>query len=181
VDLNNVKHILNYMEKNFSELYSHSERTALLCYVLAKELKLPYDEVESCYVAGLLHEIGKLYISKEVKIKEGLIIDSNDIYSKFTNCILKNYEEFETVENIITQHQENFDGSGIPGDFKEDDISILSIILRICDFYDTYKMEGLIHEDITKLLRKNSNIIFPNKIITPFIKSILKNELKGFE
>jgi len=174
VNLNNIKHILDYMEKKFPELYSHSERTALLCYVLAKELKLSYQEIELCYIAGLVHEIGKLCIPDKIKIKNNLI-DSDDIYFLFTICILKNYNEFEKVIDIITQHLENFDGSGIPGDFKEDDINILSKILRICDFYDSQKMKGLIHEDITKLLRKNSNIIFPSKIITPFIKSVIKN------
>jgi len=174
VNLNSVKHILDYMEKDFPELYSHSERTALLCYVLAKELKLSYKEVELCYIAGLLHEIGKLYIPDKIKIKNDLI-NSDDIYFLFTICILKNYDEFEKVIDVIAQHLENFDGSGIPGNFKEEDINILSRILRICDYYDDHKMKRLIHEDITKLLRKNSNIIFPSKIITPFIKSVIKN------
>jgi len=177
VNLDNINHILNYMEKNSPELYSHSERTALLCYVLAKELKLSFEEVGLCYIAGFLHEIGKLYIPEEIKIKEGIIINNNDIYFRFTNCILKNYNGFEKIIEIVTQHQENFDGSGIPGDFKEEDINIFSRILRICDFYDTQKMNGLIHEDITKILRKNGNIIFSSKIITPFIKSIIKNNL----
>ncbi len=181
MDLKNIKHILNYMEDNFLELYSHSERVSMLCYVLAKELKLSYEEVEICYLSGLLHEIGKIYIPDEIKIKDGLIINNNDIYFKFTNCILNTYKDFDEVIKIITQHQENYDGSGIPGDFKESEINPLSIILRICDFYDTQKMSGLLHNDITKLLRKNANIIFPNKIITPFIKSVIKNDLKEFE
>jgi len=181
MNLSNIKHILNYMENNFLEIYSHSERVSLLCYVLARELKLSHKETELCYVSGLLHEIGKIYIPEEIKIKDGIIINSNDIYFRFTNCVLSTYEDFDRVIKIITQHQENYDGSGIPGDFKEDEIDVLSIVLRICDFYDTQKMSGLIHDDITKLLRKNANIIFPNKIITPFIKSVIKNDLKEFE
>lgn len=165
------------MEQNSESMLVHSERTAALCYATARELNLEPEELEIVYIAGLVHELGKIGLPTKIRLRDEFV-DLNKIYPYFTATLLNNYEELESLNEVIMQHQENYDGSGFPNGLKGDEINLLAIILRIADFYDTQRLTGLTHDETTKLLRENSDIIFPRKIITPFIKSVIKNELQ---
>jgi HD-GYP domain-containing protein (c-di-GMP phosphodiesterase class II) len=180
MNIKTVSGILQRMELQKPDILLHCERTAMLCYVTGKELKISPEELELVYFAGLLHEIGKLDIQTQILIgkEEQLVIDTEKLYPFFTVSILKNYDGFEQLEEIIMQHQENHDGSGYPNGLKGDEINIHARILRIADFYDSLRINGLSHDETTKILRKNSEIIYPNKIITPFIKSVINNQLQ---
>ena len=179
MDIKKISDILHRMEQQKPEVLSHCERTAMLCYVTGKELKLSPEELELVYCAGLLHEVGRLDIPTQIFIGKGeIVIDAEKVYPFFTVSVLKNYEEFSQLENIIMQHQENHNGSGYPNGIKGDEISVYARILRIADFYDSLRMSGLSHDETTKELRKNSEIIYPNRIITPFIKSVINNKLQ---
>jgi HD-GYP domain-containing protein (c-di-GMP phosphodiesterase class II) len=165
------------MEDKSKDIFQHSERTAILCYATAKELNLYADDMELAYLSGLLHEIGKLDIPNEVQVDDQFI-KMEKIYPYFTVSILNNFDGFDTLSSIIMKHQENIDGSGSPKGLKGDEIDLVARILRIADFYDHQRMKGLTHDETTKSLRENSDVIFPRQIITPFIKAIIKNDLQ---
>lgn len=181
MDIKKISNILNRMINEKSEIFAHCERTAMLCYVISKELKLSPTEIELAYFAGLLHEIGRLDIQDQIIIGKNnkLVIDGDKLYPFFTVSILRNYDEFAQLEDVIMEHQENNDGSGYPNGLKGDEIGILAKILKIADFYDVLRIKGLTHEKATKELRKNTEIMYPNKIITPFIKSVIDNKLQN--
>jgi HD-GYP domain-containing protein (c-di-GMP phosphodiesterase class II) len=181
MDIKKISGILNRMVKEIPEIFVHSERIAMLCYVTGKELKLSPEETELVYFAGLLHEVGRLDIHNQILISndQKLVIDSDKLYPFFTVSILKNYEEFAKLEDIIIQHQENYDGSGYPNGLKGDEIKVSALILRLADFYDCLRINGLTHDEATKELRKNSEIICQKKMITAFIKSVVKNNLQN--
>lgn len=183
MNINKISDILKRMEEQKPDLFAHCERTAMLCYVTGKELKLSSDEIELVYFAGLLHEVGKLDIPSQILIDQtqNLIINSSRLYPFFTVSILKNYEGFNRLEEIIMQHCENHNGSGYPNGLKGDEIGICARILRIADYYDTLRMTGLTHDETTKKLREQHDIMYPNKIITPFIKSIRNNKLHEYD
>lgn len=175
MDVKKVSNVLSRMENLNADMLDHCERTSVLCYALGKEIDLEPEELEIVWMAGYLHEVGKVGLG-EIKLRDELI-DLEKIYPYFTVAILNNFEGFESLSKIIMQHKENVDGSGYPMGLQHEDIDLLAMIVRISDFYDTARAEGNNHEDACKLLRQNSDIIFPRKIITPFIKSVIKNEL----
>lgn len=177
MDVKKVSNVISNMEKLDSKMLDHCERTSVLCYALGKEIDLDKEELEIVWMAGYLHEVGKIGLNKEIKLREDLI-DLEKIYPYFTVAILNNYEGFEALSNVLIQHKENVDGSGYPMGLHHEDIDLLAMIIRIADFYDTTRASGINHEDACKLLRQNSDVIFPRKIITPFIKSVIKNELQ---
>lgn len=170
-----LDHIISRMENEAFDLYSHSERTSLLCYAVAKELDLYPEELEQAYFAGLLHEIGKLDFREE----QMGIVNIENLYPYFTASILNNCEGYDKLSKIILQYKENYDGTGEPQGLKEDEINIIAKILRIADFYDEKRASGLTHDETTKLLREYSDKYFPRRIITPFIKAIIKNDLQN--
>lgn len=154
-------------EQKNKDLYKHMERVSLLCYVTGKELKLSSKELEIVYVSGLLHDISKFNI--DINLEH---------YSVLSSAIINSLNEFKEVPNVILQIEEQFDGKGYPLGLKENEIKLLSYIVKISDFYDELRINGLSHDESTKQLRSNSNLLFPNQIITPFIKGIIKNDLQ---
>lgn len=154
-------------EKKNSQLYKHMERVSLLCYATGKELKLTSKELEIVYVSGLLHDISKFNIDIEL-----------EHYSTLSSAIINSLNEVGEVPKVILQIEERFDGKGYPLGLKEDQIKLLSYIVKISNYYDELRMKGLTHDETTIDLRTNSNLLFPNQIITPFIKAIINNDLQ---
>lgn len=176
MDVKKVSKVLSKMENAKPSMLDHCERTAVLCYALGKEIDLEPEELEIVWMAGYLHEVGKIDFESNIQLREEFV-DLEKIYPYFTVAILNNYEGFESLMEIIMQHQENIDGSGYPKGLHHEQINLLAIIIRICDFYDKTRINGATHDDACKELRLQSDIIFPRRIITPFIKSVIKNEL----
>jgi HD-GYP domain-containing protein (c-di-GMP phosphodiesterase class II) len=176
MDVKKLDRVFYKMERDMNDLYRHLERTAILSYAVAKELDLYPEELEMSYMAGLVHDIGKVDIENKLQIGDQFV-DKDNIYPYFTVSFLNALEGFDKLNTVIMQHTENFDGSGFPHGLKGEEIDLIAKILKISDFYDEYRASGLSHDDVTKLLREKSDIAFPRKIITPFIKAVIKNDL----
>lgn len=177
MDVKVFEYVLSTMEHKLEYLLKHAERTAVLCYATARELELDSEYKEIAYMSGLLHEIGKMFLSNKVKIGDQNI-DIEKIYPYFSSSMVKCFEGFDDVASVIIQNAENIDGSGYPMGLEGEEVGAIARILRISDYYDTCRMNGLTHDETTKKLRENSDIIFPQKLITPFIKAVIKNELQ---
>lgn len=176
MNVKKIEHIIKLMEEYDMKMAEHSERTAMLCYAFAKELKLDAEYLEIAYISGLLHDIGRVGYNKFIEIGD-IKIDIEMIYPYFSQAIIGKIEGFEDVAKVVIQNSENYDGSG-PLKLSGEDIGTIATILRISDYYDTQRSKGFSHDETTKMLRENSDIIFPRKIITPFIKSVINNDLQ---
>ena len=177
MNVKKIEYIIKLMEDYDIKMAEHSERTAMLCYAFAKELKLDAEYLEIAYMSGLLHDVGKIGHCDFVKIGN-LNLELEKIYPYFSEAIISKFEGFEDVAKVVIQSSENYDGSGYPYQLFGEDIGTIATILRISDYYDTQRSKGLSHDETTKLLRENSDIIFPKKSITPFIKSVINNDLQ---
>lgn len=174
MDVKKFDFVLSKMDK---EAQLHAERTAMLCYAVAKELDLENEEAGLAYISGLLHEVGRCYLPNEIKVGEEMV-KTDKLYPYIAAAIVNSFEGFEPLAEILLQQQENVDGSGYPKGLKQQEIGLIAIILRIAEFYDAQRATGLTHDETTKLLRLYSDVIFPRKVITPFIKSVIKNKLQ---
>ena len=103
-----------------------------------------------------------------------------DIYPIFSKNIVNSAEGFERVANVVGQHLENLDGTGKPFGLKAEDIHLYSTMVHLCDFYDHCRMNGDSHSLATSKIRKQQDIMFPKKMITPFIKMLVTCEDLNF-
>jgi putative nucleotidyltransferase with HDIG domain len=98
---------------------------------------LPEQKIEGIRVAGLLHDIGKIYVPSDILTKPskltfhefGIIKE----HSEVGYDILKGIEFPWPVAQMVLQHHERLDGSGYPHGLKEDQILLESKILSIAD------------------------------------------------
>jgi len=53
----------------------HQQRVAELAAEIARQMKLPEEKIEGIYFAGLIHDVGKIYVPSEILTKPGRISD----------------------------------------------------------------------------------------------------------
>lgn len=120
----------------------HSLRVMYLSSMLAKVGV--YDE--DLHIASLLHDIGKIGISKEVLFKKdkltGLEWTILQSHSHVGNLIVRKELGKTRAAEFIRDHHENWDGTGYPRRLMGEEISIQGRIIRVCDSFDamTYDM-----------------------------------------
>ena len=174
MNLKRINILLDILQEKYPKVYKHSERVAMLCYAFSKKFEIELREREVVYFAGFLHEIGKVSFDDEIEIN-GTIYDINNVYPLFSKSVLVALDE-DRLAKIIEQHMENLDGSGSPYRLNVKNIHLFATMLRICDFYDHCRMNGDSHTVAATKMRKQADVIFPKKMITPFIKMIVNDE-----
>lgn len=121
--------------------YMHSVAVCALMISLSKTLGFDDEFRKKAGMAGLLHDVGKMFIPTEVLNKPGKLTDEE--FEIVKNHPMQGWELLNTCSNISSEtldvclhHHEKYDGSGYPSHLKEDDISIIVKMATVCDIYD---------------------------------------------
>ena len=120
--------------------YAHSLNVSLICSIFAVWLKMPKEEARILTLAGLLHDIGKMLMPREIITKP--IKLSDDEFEIIKTHTIKGYQALKDypvdirVKYAALMHHERCDGSGYPNGFKSDQIEDFSKIIAIADVYD---------------------------------------------
>jgi len=115
---------------------SHSQVTAYIAYSLAKKMKLKSSNQKKLYVAGLVHDLGKVSVPLRILEKPDKLTDQE--YNKmkkhvtYTKEILEGKMDFDIVE-IAYRHHERIDGKGYPNKVKGENMTIDQKILQVAD------------------------------------------------
>ena len=116
---------------------AHQKKVALLSSAIAKEMNLSEGQIESIYIAAMIHDIGKISVPTE-------ILSKPDAINEAEYTLIKSHPEiaFETLKDIespwqtteiIMQHHERLDGSGYPLGLAGEDIILEAKILGVAD------------------------------------------------
>ena len=120
---------------------SHGVKVSNLAQAVAKELGEDEMFCRQIAVAGLLHDIGKLWVTKhmnETDNEETLTIERMKIVRMHPthSCDMLKAEGYpEGITQAVYYHHENVDGTGYPENLRGDKIPWMARILRICDVY----------------------------------------------
>ena len=119
----------------------HTRRVALLAARVAEELKLPPSLRRDLAVGGLLHDVGKLSVPLEILQKPGPLDDAEFAeirrHPEAGRKLLEELGGFpEKVRNLVSDHHERLDGTGYSNGLKDEELSIETRILAVCDVYD---------------------------------------------
>ncbi|SFO07941.1 HDIG domain-containing protein [Pseudobutyrivibrio sp. UC1225] len=132
--------MLGNMRNLEDPVYSHSLNVGLISRVIGKWLKLPLEDVNLLTLAGLLHDIGKTQIPKEILNKPDKLTDEEFATMKTHTTLGKkvlNGKGFDPrILYAALQHHERCDGSGYPRGLEEDEIDDFACIVAIADVYD---------------------------------------------
>ncbi len=122
----------------------HSERVAFISRWIAECLGAvrPISDklIHHVYLAGLLHDIGKIGISEEVLRKNGRLTEAEyaaiQSHPRIGASILSGIHQMEEIVPGVLGHHERMDGKGYPQGLKGDEISLVARIVSLADAFD---------------------------------------------
>ncbi len=117
----------------------HSENVAKVAEYIAGKMNYDKDETKLFYLAGLLHDLGKLVVPNEIIDKQGPLSDDEyelvKMHSYYSEMVIKKVDGFEEIAKWLGEHHERLDGSGYPYQLKAKNIKTASRILQISDVF----------------------------------------------
>ena len=128
-------HLLDY---TLLEQLDHGLLVSHLASHLGRRLGCTDEEVQSLALAGILHDIGKIRLSRYVE--NGTSMTEEEIkyvrmHSMIGCAILKRQGFSEKIQEMVLYHHENYDGSGYPKNLQGEEIPLGARILRVCDVF----------------------------------------------
>lgn len=176
INLVDIKSMDNYT-------YEHSISVTVLSIILGMELKYDKMRLTELAVGALLHDIGKIFVPKELLVKQGkLTNDEFKIIREHTtkgHDYLKNDSYISIVSsNIALQHHEKYDGTGYPNGIKGEKIHDYARIAAIADVYDAltsdrpYRRAASPNEAV-ELIMGSAGRHFDYKMVQAFIRKVV--------
>lgn len=157
--------------------FAHSMNVSLICSIIADWMGYSDSDKELLMAAGLLHDIGKIKIPREIITKPGRLTEKEYNIVKMHPVlgyeILMNQKIELRIKNAALCHHERFDGSGYPRKLPGNSIEEISGIVAIADVYDAMTAnrvyrEGLSPFTVTEFFEENI-IHFDPKILLMFL------------
>ena len=115
----------------------HQRRVAKLAAAIGGELGLPEDQIRGIFLAGLIHDVGKINIPAEILSKPGkltpLEMQFIQTHPQAGYDIIKGMEFPWPIAEAILQHHERLDGSGYPRGLAAEAVIVEARILAVAD------------------------------------------------
>ena len=156
---------------------------AVISLVLGIGLQLPKSDLIDLCTGALLHDIGKVFIPKDLITKEGPLTYEEFLKIKEHprlgyNYINKSPSIKSCIKVIALQPHERIDGLGYPNALKGDAINKLAKIVSIADVYDSLTSDrcyrrALCASDALEYIMANVNKLFDFNIVQVFSKIIV--------
>ncbi|KJS50174.1 HD domain-containing phosphohydrolase [Desulfosporosinus sp. BICA1-9] len=117
----------------------HSRSVAETVKQLARGFGWEKEQLHEIYIAGLLHDLGKLAIPKKILDKPGAL-DSFEIevirtHTYYTHRLLTEAGFPTRIVEWASHHHERLDGKGYPFALAEKDIDVGARLMAIADIY----------------------------------------------
>ena len=153
----------------------HSHNVASFASSIAKEMGLDSEKTQRIYIAGLLHDIGKiavpeLIINKPAKLTEA---EYNLVKLHPGNGvrIVQNVAFSNNIIGAVCQHHERWDGEGYQAGLAGEEIILFARILAVADTIDamtserSYRSARHIHDVLDELDRESGFQFDPEIVV----------------
>jgi HD-GYP domain-containing protein (c-di-GMP phosphodiesterase class II) len=138
--LGTVQSLTAAVDAKDSYTRGHSERVGMLARQMAEALSLEPELIHQYYVAGLLHDVGKIGIPESVLGKTGKLTAAEfDIIKKHPEIghrILNGIPSLDSILPGVLYHHERWDGHGYPHGLAGENIPFIARVLGVCDSFD---------------------------------------------
>ena len=165
----------------------HEQRVARFAELTARELGLPDRTVGRIRLAGLLHDIGKSEVPREILFKAGpLTPDEWDRLRRHpeAGARLLGDPEYDDIRPWVLAHHERVDGLGYPLGLEASAIPIEARVLAVADSYEAMTSDrvyrrALSHEDAAEELRACAGTQFDAEVVEGFLAALQRERLRS--
>lgn len=185
--IGSLKTLTDSIDAKDGYTHGHSERVAMIsrwigeCLV-SEELLRP-EQVSEVYLAGLLHDIGKIGVDDAVLRKQGPLtgeeVECIKKHPVIGAGILRGIKQMSDIVPGVLSHHECVNGSGYPSGLKGDEIPIFGKIVGLADSFDamtskrSYRAARSIEQAVAEI-RACAGTQFDEQVVNAFLNSDLK-------
>ncbi|CAH1906200.1 Cyclic di-GMP phosphodiesterase [Candidatus Nitrotoga sp. HW29] len=175
VSLSRLKNVDDYT-------YLHSVAVCVLMMALGRQLGLEGEVLKQAGLAGLMHDLGKVFIPHEVLNKPGKLTEEEFNIVKMHplkgwEFLKKSSEVSDLTLDVCRHHHERVDGKGYPDKLSGEALTLFARMGAICDVYDAitsnrcYKKGWEPAESIRKMAEWKDGH-FDEAIFHAFVKTV---------
>ena len=155
----------------------HSDRVARVAVRLGVELGLESEQLNTLYLSGLLHDVGKIGIDDNVLRKPGKLTDAEyehiKLHPGLGHKILKDIKQLDQVLPVVLHHHEQWDGQGYPHNLSQDETPLLARITAVADAFDAMGSDrpyrqGMADEKLDAILRDGAGQQWDPEVVAAF-------------
>jgi len=142
--IGSLKALTSSIDAKDKYTHGHSERVAFISRWIAERLSgqepLEEEKIHEIYLAGLLHDIGKIGIDETVLRKEGKLTEEEysriKVHPSIGAGILREIKQMRDIVPGVLCHHERVDGKGYPNGLVGDQIPLTGKIVGLADCFD---------------------------------------------
>jgi len=169
------------LKSKSSYAYRHSISCAILCAVMGRQLGLDRGELFQLALAGLLIDIGKLYMPDSL-LRKSSDLDSDERaearqHIEHGLAILEDNHLSSDIIAAVQYHHERYNGCGYPEQLTGTDIPLYARIAGIVDCYDAmtsprYYATPIPHSEAILKMAGWRSRLFQKELVDTFIQAI---------
>ncbi|RJG01045.1 HD domain-containing phosphohydrolase [Noviherbaspirillum sedimenti] len=146
--LTSVRVFSNLIEMREPGLAGHAKRVADLARMIAQKMNLTESEVQDVFLAGLLHDIGKIGLSDKLLARPWSKLSADERVEHGKHAVkgeasLMALEQLHDAAKLIRNHHERFDGLGYPDGLAGAQIPAGARILAVANDFDAAQIGTL--------------------------------------
>jgi putative nucleotidyltransferase with HDIG domain len=157
---------------------THALNVSVLAMALAEELQLSAVQVRGFGISGLLHDLGKIRIPKEILTKPGALTESERAVMhshtvEGAKLILEHDADLDLAAIVAYEHHRRTDGGGYPAMKIERRCHDASDLVHVCDVYDALRThrpyrDAWPHERVMAYLAEGAGSEFDARMVRAF-------------
>lgn len=184
---NGVLLILQQFISNDKYTHNHSYRVSVYASTIASAYGLDSERIEDVRAAALLHDIGKLDISREILYKAASLTEEE--FKEMQTHVERGVKMLQPVGGslrrvlpIILAHHEKYDGSGY-NPVSGNAIPLEARIIVVADAFDAMTSDrpyrkAMSPYDAKEVIERGAGKEFDPKVVDAFARAFRKQELE---
>jgi len=179
--------ILRQFISNDQYTENHCYRVSIYAAKIASYMHFNSDQIEDVRSAALLHDLGKLEISRNLLHKAARLTDKE--YQNIKSHVEKGAQILKPVDGplqriipIILGHHEHYDGSGYY-ESQGEGIPIESRVLAVADVYDSLISDrpyrkAMSPYEVKEIIENGAGTDFDPKVVQAFLQAFKRGDLE---
>jgi putative nucleotidyltransferase with HDIG domain len=165
---------------------THSLNVSVLVMALAESIGLAQQDVRTFGIAGLLHDLGKVHVPRDILNKPGkLTDDERKVMQQHpvagAKMIIESGRRLDLAAAVAHEHHIMINGHGYPTYHYRRDCHKASKLVHVCDVYDALRTRRPYRDAweagrVVTYIEERAGTEFEPEAATAFVKMIRKVE-----